>query len=195
MLQYLQEPAAWRHYDPALYDHLRESVLDRGIRDVRAIDDPLMFPWALFFTETLTDDADARAAYFAAFTDLAAGCHLVFYDPDNGIEVKSVPYGRIGSSKYLYWREIVPAFQAGHSLLIYQHFPRVQREVYTSALARELAKRTGAREVYSFRTPRVLFLLAVQEQHSCSLQAADQRVTDIWGEQIQCASYIDGKAQ
>ena len=125
--------------------------------------------------------------------DFAAGCDLIFYDPDNGIEVRSVKYGRIGSSKYLYWREIVSAFQAGHSLLIYQHFPRVQREAYTSARARELAKRTHAREVYSFRTPRVLFLLAAQDRHSRSLQAAAQRVANVWGEQIQCTSYIDGE--
>jgi hypothetical protein len=192
-IHYLQEPESWRHYDPVLYDLLRESVCDKGIRDVRAADDPLILPWALFFAETLADDAEGRASYFATFTDFSAGCDLVFYDPDNGIEVKSVKYGRKDSSKYVYWREIVAAFQAGHSLLIYQHFPRVQRIEYTQALARELAERTGAREVYSFRTPRVLFLLAAQDRHNRFFRKATRKVADAWGEQIQCAFHIDEK--
>jgi hypothetical protein len=38
------------------------------------------------------------------------GTDLIFFDPDNGMEVGSRPWGRRDSCKYLYWRELVRAY-------------------------------------------------------------------------------------
>lgn len=77
---------------------------------------------------------------------------MLFFDPDNGIEIPSKRLGAKDSSKYVYWQEIEQAYGAGHSLVIYQHFARVAREVYTSSLAEQLAGRLNAPLVDSFRT-------------------------------------------
>lgn len=188
-IDYLHRSEKWRRFDPDLYDQLRELVVTRNIRDIRVAERAGILPSSRFFPELLPDYAGGRAEYFKTFMGVAQGCDLIFFDPDNGIEVKSKPYGRKGSSKYLYWRELVASFSAGHSLLIYQHFPRVPRGRFVQTIARELAVRTGAHEVYSFRTPRVLFLLVPQEQRQEFFQACSRKVTKVWGRQIQIASH------
>ena len=54
----------------------------------------------------------------------AQGAEVVFLDPDNGVEVRSRPYGRKDSSKYVYWREVKALAKAGRSVLVYQHYPQ-----------------------------------------------------------------------
>ncbi len=188
-ITYLQEPDEWRHYDPPLFDHLRDVVLDQNLRDVRGIETYAILPSCRFAPGLLPDDADGRAEYFETFMEITRDCDLIFFDPDNGIEVKSKPYGRKDSSKYLYWREVISAFSAAHSLLIYQHFPRVKRDLFIETMARDLANKTGAPEVYSFRTPRVLFLLAPQERHRKFFEARSQKVEEVWGSQVRVSSH------
>ncbi len=77
----------------------------------------------------------------------------------------SKPIGRKGSSKYVTWDEIKGLWNAGNSLLIYQHFRREPRDTFVQRMAHELLNRTGADFVETFRTPHVLFLLAAQDRH------------------------------
>lgn len=186
---YLHQPEKWRHFDPPLFDHLRDLVLHQNLRDVRGVETVAILPSCRFAPGLLPDDAEGRVAYFETFAGVTEGCDLIFFDPDNGIEVKSKPYDHNGSSKYVYWREIEDAFDAGHSLLIYQHFPHVKRGPYTRSKARELADKTCASEVYSFRTPRVLFLLAPQEHHREFFRDRSKEVPEVWGSQISVARH------
>jgi len=188
-IKYLEHPERWRHFDPPLYDHLRELVLGQNLRHVRGAETTAILPSYRFAPGLLPDDVEGRAKYFETFMDIAGDCDLIFFDPDNGVEVKSKPYGRNDSSKYVYWRELIESFSAGHSLLIYQHCPRVQRDLFIRNIARELAEKTGAREVYSFGTPNVLFLLAPQERHREFFRKRSRKVGEAWGLQIQVASH------
>ena len=184
---YLDAGAKRREYDPVLYDHLREWVLMRSVRDVRGAETSAILPNCRFSPGTLPDDADARARYFEACMDIAQGCELVFFDPDNGIEVDSTKYGRKDSSKYLYWHEIERFWNSGHSLLIYQHFPRVKREPFIDGKARDLANHTGASEVISFRTSHVVFLLVPQGERLGFFRDRSRQVERSWGPEIQVA--------
>jgi hypothetical protein len=186
---YLLQPDKWRHFDPPLFDHLTELVLHQHLRDVRGVETVAILPYCRFAPGVLPDDAEGRASYFETFAGVTEGCDLIFFDPDNGIEVLSKPYGRKDSSKYLYWHEIEDSFRAGHSLLIYQHFPRVKRDPYIRSKARELAEKTGAEEVLSFRTPRVLFLLAPQEERLQFFRDRSKEVADRWGSEIRPAHH------
>ncbi len=186
---YLRQPGKWRHFDPPLFDHLRELVVHQHLRDVRGVETVAILPSCRFAPGVLSDDGEGRAAYFETFAGVTKGCDLIFFDPDNGIEVKSKPYGRTESSKYLYWHEIEDSFTAGHSLLIYQHFPREKRDSFIERKAREVAGRTGAGEVLSFRTPRVLFLLAPQEERLQFFRERSKQVAHGWGSQIRVASH------
>lgn len=184
LTEYLRQPGKWRHFDPSLFEHLRELVLHQDVRDVRGVETVGILPSCRFAPGLLPDDAEGRVAYFETFTYVTEGCDLIFFDPDNGIEVKSKRYGLKDSSKYLYWHEIEESFAGGHSLLIYQHFPHVKRGPFIETKTRDLAEKTGAREVFSFRTPHVLFLLAVQEDRREFFRARSLGVTDMWGSQI-----------
>ena len=120
-IDYLEQPDRWRHFDPLLFDHLRELVQTHNLRDVRGAETSAILPNCRFAPGVLSDDAGERSRYFEGCLDIARGCDLVFFDPDNGIAVKSTLYGRTGSCKYLYWHEMERFWEGGHSLLIYQH--------------------------------------------------------------------------
>lgn len=187
-IDYLRKPDSWRHYDPSLYDRLRHIVLERNVREVYAAQSNGILPNCEFYPTLLSDNPEIRVSYFEGFERVSKGCDLIFFDPDNGLEVKSKPYGRKHSSKYLYWREVRKFFNAGHSLLIYQHFPRVNRDRFIESKAQEVEDRTEAHGVYSFRTPRVLFLLAVQKSHMELFEVTTKEATSKWHGQIEfCA--------
>src|SRR5258707_11225880 len=69
LLNYLHQPKKYRHRDPELFD------------------------WLLFESGILADHKDQRSAYFSKCATCFAGCDLVFFDPDNGLEIKSTQLG------------------------------------------------------------------------------------------------------
>ncbi len=192
-IDYLYKPDFWRGYDAALYDRLRHIVLEEDIREVYAAQSDGTLPNCVFFPHILSDNREARARYFEEFERISRGCELVFFDPDNGLEVKSKPYGHKNSSKYLYWKEVRKFFAAGHSLLIYQHFPRVKRDQFIASMVEKLEARTGAHNVYSFRTPHVFFLLAAQDRHGELFEVTAKEVASSWQGQIAVNSWIGGQ--
>ena len=127
-LAYLHEPERWRRFDPPLYDCLQRMIFDASLRrrsrNLRGFQRRGILRGAGFYDAILGDDQRDRQQYFEKLWRKAQGTDLVFYDPDNGLEIKSVPRGRKRSSKYLYWDEVVESAGRGHSVLIYQHFPR-----------------------------------------------------------------------
>lgn len=181
---YLEQPEKWCGYDEHLFDHLKQCVLDRGVRNVAEIENSDLLPSCNFFSEVVPDDREARAAYHERALDSARGCDLVFFDQDNGIEIRSKPIGKRNSSKYLYWSEIEDFWKAGHSLLIYQHFPRVPRDLFIDTKARELMDKTGAPEVMSFRTSHVLFLLVPQAKRRGFFRDRSEKAAGDWCGQI-----------
>jgi hypothetical protein len=161
-LSYLDEPEQWKSFDPKTFDAMREIVYDHKRRDVSLVKDSGVLPGAAFFAPVLYDDRENRATYFAKANIALRDAQLLFFDPDNGLEVPSVPVGRKRSQKYLYWAEL-PQFLAGNrSLLIYQHFPREERHAYIRRRAAEIAKPFSQVCVYSFRTAYAGFFLVVQ---------------------------------
>jgi hypothetical protein len=181
-LNYLRNPAIWRQYDPELYDGLRNVVIDKGCKDVSEA--KAFLPSCIFYDKQLVDGGAARGAYFTGFMKLARGCNLVFFDPDNGIEVRSTQYGLAESPKYLYWRETMKAFHSNHSILIYQHFPMKRRETFIKEISYALSTHTGAKAVYRFCTPQVLFLLVPQPDYRDFFHQQGQKVNAVWGNQI-----------
>ena len=106
---------------------------------------------------------------------------MVFFDPDNGLEIKSVKYGRKGASRYLFLREVSQSFSAGHSPLVYQHMPPKPREPFIRDLVSSLNRETGSESVYVFHTQRVAFLLVPQSEQLSQFAEIASRVQLIWG--------------
>jgi len=178
---YLNQPKKWRHFDPELYDHL---VVSRGIRNIRAIESERILINCSFYSDILNGNSKKRCLYFEAFSRISSGSDLVFFDPDRGLEVKSIPYGRKSSSMYLYWREVVRFFTAGYSLLIYQHFPRVPRDQFILKTIKELTNHTCFSTIYSFCTSNVVFLLVTQDGYREFFRNTAQAMAKVWGDRI-----------
>jgi hypothetical protein len=93
-------------------------------------------------------------------------CDLIFFDPDNGLDIKSVPKGATDAPKFLYRDEVQKTYAAGHSLLIYQHFPREERDGYIARLRADLQQAASDAKISAFKTGHVVFLLVLQPAHS-----------------------------
>lgn len=153
-----------RRLDPELHEALAQ-MLSGAEPTVALLEHSKILPGASYFSCPVPEERVERETWRTKLVDSTKDADLVFVDPDNGIEVPSRPIGRKGSSKYIAWAELKAIWKSGSSLLIYQHFRREKRGAFANRLATELKEQTGAPHVEAFRTPHVLFLLAVQERH------------------------------
>lgn len=188
-INYLEKPETWQKYDPIVYQHLREHVHDKGIRDVDVIERGNILNNCRFYSEIISDDSRSRDQYFDKFFEFAEGADLVFFDPDNGLEVKSVPRGNKKSSKYIYWTEVEASYKLGHSILLYQHFPRKPRESFIRNLIQRFKAFEGVRSVFSFCTPHVAFLLIPQPDHEKMFVENSYKIMETWGDLIRVRTH------
>lgn len=127
-------PRGYRPTDPELYDKLKQLVAD-GDRSVQAVRKRnLLPPDTHFYEEPLTlshlpkGTTEAIAArhahrqkWLAGALKATEGCALVFFDPDNGLEVQSVRTHHDKGPKFTFYDELKPFWDRGQSLVIYQH--------------------------------------------------------------------------
>jgi hypothetical protein len=182
---YLRDPGAWARYDPELFTGLADLLRAAPAPAVSLIERSTLLPGTAYYAAVVPDAAAERDAWRAGLLAAARGADLVFVDPDNGIEVRSKPVGRRGSSKYVAWREIEGLWDAGCSILVYQHFRREPRAAFAGRMAAELRAHTGARFVQALRTSHVLYLLAAQDRHVGQFREAIARLPQPWGGQIE----------
>lgn len=177
---YLKEPSEWSRHDPAVYEQLRADVIFKKQRKVENIEESNLIPNSRFFKRVLKDNANERDVFFQEFLNFSQNSELIFFDPDNGIEVKSVARGKPGSSKYVYWKELENFYQLDKSLLIYQHFPRVNRELFITSLSSKVFRTTCASTIFMFVTSHVLFLLIPQQRHETIFRKESKRLANSW---------------
>jgi hypothetical protein len=189
LIGYLADSQRWRRFDPQLFDALRRCHQGAPFRTVKSAERWGLLPEAKYYSAFLMDAAIERHAYFEGAWRALTGCDALFFDPDNGLEVASVPYGRKGSSRYLYWREVTEAFRRQHSVVVYQHFSRQPRQALIAALTRRLQEHTLAPVIYSYSTARVLFLCAPQPAHVLGCAAANVLLADRWGKEVSPAAH------
>lgn len=164
--------AEWRRADPELFDGLA-ALVARGERTVAAVEAAKLLPGCSFEADPVPLTLAERGPYFEAIAARATYDSLVFFDPDNGLEVPSVPKQRRGAEKYLFWDELILIREVGSSALIYQHFPYVQRVAYVeAALARLEAEMGEGYRVFASHTPQVAFFFAVHAPYDEPLRTA-----------------------
>lgn len=140
-IRYLEQTtsnlARFRSGDPALYDSLLE-INKVGKRDVSIIKEFNVLPTKTVFYETplsyegmpnnssaaRNDRISYRKRWSSKALEATLGCNLIFVDPDNGLEVKSVKSHQKTGPKYTFFEELVPFVKRGQSLVIYHHLCR-----------------------------------------------------------------------
>ncbi|TVQ95663.1 MAG: hypothetical protein EA399_17320 [Desulfovibrionales bacterium] len=184
-ISYLDNPTKWAHHDPVLFQRLKELVDSNQQCQVHMIETSDLIRIAGYFSAKVPDAALERLSWFKSLMDEARVHDFVFLDPDNGLEVKSRPYGAKNSSKFLYWREVEALWSSGKSLLIYQHFIREKRTTFIQRMLEALRRATPGSFVEAFSTPHVVFLMALQPSHHSIHWPVVNNVQERWAGQIQ----------
>ncbi len=157
---YLEAPSLWRDYDPEVYDYLKDRF-STGRRTLAHIENSHFCRDITFKNSYIEDLLDRESLMHSILSD--PKCQLVFFDPDNGIEVAST--NRKNVHKYVLWKEMTAAFDSGKSIMIYQHFSRSNRENFIREKLANLKEKLGA-DVLSLRGKHSVYLLAIQKDHS-----------------------------
>ena len=162
-ITYLQDSDTWRKYEPDIFDSFTRHLNDKN-RSLNVVEDESYLSNATFFNHSIPDEAGGREQAMKSAISLL-NHDMVFLDPDNGMEVTSVSYGKKGSSKYVYWHELKSFFDAGSSVLLYQHFARVKREPYITSQVEKMKERIGTNTIVVFQTSWTAFFLLLQDKH------------------------------
>lgn len=178
-LSYLAKPEQHRHFDPTLFDILAHTATEPDRRRLQTIEDSGAIAGAVYFNDMLPDDAAGRKAYMDACVSALDDAELVFFDPDNGLEV-SLPKGRKNSSKYLYLDEVAAFYGMRKSLLIYQHFPRIERTAFLASRAEQLRAAAPGSAIWAFATAHVVFFLLVHPESPARVAIAAMEASDRW---------------
>ena len=132
--EYLSEAneKRYRAASPSIYDGLRKIVRN-GDRHVSFVRKEGILPADTIFYEApldylkfslAVDRKRAREAWLLGALKETIEAELVFFDPDNGLEVKShLPHSKLGT-KYILENEIRAFWERNQSVLVYQHLNR-----------------------------------------------------------------------
>lgn len=176
---YLRSPHVWRAFDAPLFDCLA-VWLSHGRRSIQHFEASGLLPRALYFSDLLLDSVAAREQYFHRVTTALNGADVLFFDPDKGLEVRSVRVGNAGSSRYLYWSELERAWKTGASLIVFQHYSRESRRRFADRLLEQLRRRTSAPLLFGLHSAHVLFLVAAHARHESRIEKAASLIDRRW---------------
>lgn len=185
-ISYLSQPERYQAHDPALFQALSQSV-QQGRRALSEFEQSGLLPASQYFGAPVPLDRAARAEYWQQAQAQLSDCDLVFFDPDNGLAIASVARGARQSDKYLWLDEAEPFFTQGQRLLLFQHFPRTQREPYLAMRAQQLRAALQANdgsntvEILSFSHAHVSFLLVIKSTERDLLKTALQPHSAFFG--------------
>ncbi|CAN5283700.1 hypothetical protein BH10PAT1_BH10PAT1_3630 [soil metagenome] len=183
--KYLNKPEEWRSFEPDIFDFLHEAVLVRKTKDLNLVEQKGIILKTNYFWEILTDNLYGRQKYFANLHEASKDCDVVFLDPDNGIATESIKKGRKNSSKYVFWDEVKNFWKEGFSLLVYQHFPRVNRMQYINKIYKQTQVNLGKCEVYAIKTNFMVYFLIVQKQHKFYFVNLKKDIEARWKDEIE----------
>lgn len=183
---YLQKESEYREYDPCLFRALRRLLHADQRPCISLVKQWDLVPGACLFDELLERQAGLRRAYFERAFATLNQCNVLFFDPDNGIEVQSSPRVHVYSPKHIYWTELQTAFARRHSLVIYQHFPRPKggRDCYIRRKQEMLQDKLKTPSVFCLKTSHVIFFLVPRTDHSQRFAKAIERIIERWHGQI-----------
>jgi hypothetical protein len=178
-LGYLEQSDRYRHFDADLFDTLARAASDPDRRRLYAIEESGAIPGAAYFNNLLPDDLAGRRAFIGGCLADFSASDIVFFDPDNGMET-TLAKGRKNSSKYVYLDELAAFYGNGKSLLIYQHFPRIERRVFITSRTDRLRGFAKDAAIWAFTTAHVVFFLVLHPESRSRLAVAAMEACGRW---------------
>ena len=192
----LQHERSFRPCDPSLYDGLRE-IVNRGDRRVGAVGrSGLLGHDTVFHDDYVPGPAtgvsrqarvEPRRIWLENALRATRDCDLVFLDPDNGFETRSVPVTRAKAPKYAYLEEVEELYGRGQSVVIYHHLGR--HGTHSDQIARwteRLQRRLAPADIFALRfhrgTARAFFVLATADLAPVLRERATALLRSPWRE-------------
>ena len=176
---YLHAPLRERyeHCDSDLFTIMR-SIVCFGERKIVTIEESIVLPsGTAYFSECLSFDgmkpgatrADKRQSWIDAGFEAVRDADIIFADPDTGLEVKSKSKLTIEGPKYAYYKDLIPYWNSGKSLVIYQHSARTKRTPFDQQINGRMAelhsKFAGSPWVFALRfKERAYFVVPQPDQ-------------------------------
>jgi len=162
---------------PNLYNFLQRCIAadadchDRGARRITQLR-TFFLQENVLYRPYLDDDRiprnvfahATRAEYFGGIGQGMLDNAVILLDPDNGMQVASMHLGN--GHKYVTYEEIRILFgrmSTDSLLLVYQHFPRVDRRRYIEERCAELIVKSGAEHVIVIWNCRIAFFIVAKD--------------------------------
>jgi len=114
--------------DQSLFEGL-SSIVKSTSRNVNSVMSGKILPESTIFFPATIPDGVKRFDWHEKGLEEGAGCNIIFYDPDNGLEIKSKGRLHEESVKYVFYEEIRQTYREGKSIIIYQHSNRVKNQI------------------------------------------------------------------
>jgi hypothetical protein len=176
----------YRALDPQLHTSMNHLVRSakRHVAEVRKA--AVLPPETVFFEDSIVGECGSgtigrrraafRSEWFIRAKEAVAGTDIVFLDPDNGIEVRSVPKHAPKAGKYVFWDEIEALWARGQSLVIYHHSNRtmtvgMQTQALTERFADRLSRPPFVRSLLFRRGSCRHFWVIGQRAHAARLSS------------------------
>ncbi len=172
-IAYLQKPNVWRYFDPATYDFVKARIASER-RSLSHIEENLHSDSIKFVNDYIEDGTTRDRILKDLVNDTS---DLIFFDPDNGIEVASTNKRNI--HKYATWKEITEAFNSGKSVVVYQHFSRSNRDMFVKNKKTEIQERVGGKPL-SVRVRHSVYFFILQDEHKKAIREALLQFAQTW---------------
>jgi hypothetical protein len=153
----------WENLDPELLAAMRQiedARQDQSELNVALIESSSILPrGTMYFSEPLPHVVGnaqhrvaERAAWFRRAQNAVEGTDLVFLDPDNGLQVRSVPLSAALSCKYATVAEISALLDDGTGVVLYQHGNRAAWPQQRAEICAQIGSGTSRRvTIHSLR--------------------------------------------
>ena len=177
-------PSEFAECDSKLSAALNAIFYDTDSRSVQKLEEAGLLKCSSFIHDLVPREIQARSDWHQHALAYFSDCDLVFLDPDNGLEVKSVKAGTQKSVKYVCMNEIAEYVAAGKSVIFYNHRPRKKAEVYFAEYAARFASHPvlcGKQfSVITFprRSIRDYFIIPASPSHEVKICAALRTLED-----------------
>ena len=188
---YLRRPRQNIHMiDPILFNTLHHQVIIEEKRCVSKAIEGNIIPSATYFEAPyITNSESERMKYYIDCINTLRDSDIIFFDPDNGLEVDSCPKGSSGSSKYLYYDDLNNIYSAGYSIIVFQHHKPRQSHLYKQLFIKDrvdsiFSMVPNLSEVISIDAKSVVYFVLPQRISNYKICQTCDSIEALWNKQL-----------
>ncbi|MDB5204764.1 MAG: hypothetical protein JWP09_792 [Candidatus Taylorbacteria bacterium] len=177
-IKYLSNPSEWDSFDPKIFGFLDKHI-KLNQRDLSLYEKSFHAKDISFINDHVEDISIRNKLIQGIKTDKDSD--IIFFDPDNGIEVKSTNVKNL--HKYITWEDIKIAFDSGKSVLVYQHYSRMNRDKFIRGKLDGFNK-LFKDAVFVIRAKHSVYFLLAQKKHASKISKSLKEYQNNWKELI-----------